>query len=351
MVLRKMMEEVFLSYIQRVDFAGLDVMNGLSGINYASMNRQSFLKVATFINRLKSDFPLLKYGCLLWHDQLVWSSTRSPSDLQDVYDYFTDPETGRVYDGLINQVKRKGEPVTHGRRASLRAPAPRSATSRKGRRFTGYLVGPPQLNTVSTDTTLKEVYIGDDGDPYFLIVYQFEDDTTFIFLIPTSAIVQPLQSDNQLLLPLEQNPRRIEFYVKLADHLNKNLAEIAQVVQAGWTNARQVGDFAEQHFRYLYFNSSTLSFKSSISRHKTTQLTPDLIHCLNNMHEDFLSMSADGELTELNLQTTLSDAWVVGRRNNSREFYMVFPKSEASVVDIDDDVEKFSTAYLQETRS
>lgn len=48
--------------------------------------------------------------CILWKHKIVWNGL--PGDIIDLYpllDYLTDPETGKMDDGFIDQVKPKGE--------------------------------------------------------------------------------------------------------------------------------------------------------------------------------------------------------------------------------------------------
>ncbi|KND04621.1 uncharacterized protein SPPG_00339 [Spizellomyces punctatus DAOM BR117] len=343
-ILKKTLEEFFTSYIPRIDVASLDLVNALCGIHFASLDKSSYLQISSFIHDLQSQFPILRHVCFLWHDQLVWSGLESFQDLKSVYDFLTDPETGRVYDPIVNQVKRKGEPVIATRRMGLRAPRqPKMALGRKGQRFSGYLVGPTNPSMAGVNVEMRSVYIGHHAVEHFLVVYQFEEECTLVFLIPPSSTVDVNPTDKK---PPETDIRNGEFYVHLAGFLDDRLRSLSGVLSEGWTNARHLGEFADQHFRYLYYNSMNLAFKTSIGAYKSTILTPDLITCVDRMHDDFMSSHA-GHPNELCIKTA-SDAWVIGRRSEDRELFMVFPKSDATLVDIDDEVKRFTMAYFSD---
>lgn len=52
---------------------------------------------------------MLKRSLILWKHYLAFSSMANESDAWNLYDYITHPETGKMDDGLISQVKDKGD--------------------------------------------------------------------------------------------------------------------------------------------------------------------------------------------------------------------------------------------------
>jgi hypothetical protein len=48
----------------------------------------------------------------LWKHYLVWGNHSSVDEIQFLVDYLTDPQTGKNWDQIINQVKQKNE-VSH----------------------------------------------------------------------------------------------------------------------------------------------------------------------------------------------------------------------------------------------
>jgi hypothetical protein len=49
----------------------------------------------------------------------VWNGADTVEEVRVLYDYLTDPECGKVDDGIINQVKAKGEAVISSRQLDL----------------------------------------------------------------------------------------------------------------------------------------------------------------------------------------------------------------------------------------
>ncbi|KAJ3012660.1 vacuolar fusion protein ccz1 [Thoreauomyces humboldtii] len=336
-VVRKVLDHFFTSYLPRLDFPSLDLLDAFDGIQFASLPKTSYLQVSSFIRELTAAFPSLQHPVLLWHDHLVWNGLETFDVLKPLYNYITDPETGRVYDGIVNQVKRKGEPIISTRRVSLksarqgRGPSALIKSVRRLQKFTGFLVGPAHLGSVNVD--LKTVYIGEDGNPHHLIVYQLEEECTLVLPIP-------LSSSNV------EDVCTAEFYARLSPFLDERLKVLMPIFAEGWASARSLGEFADQHFRYFYYNSMNLAFKTSIGSYKSTILTPDLVQSLSAMHEDLARVT--DVANELCVKTTTSESWIIGRRSGSRELYLVFPKSEMGLVDVDDEVKTFTMAYFSD---
>lgn len=56
----------------------------------------------------RDQFPILKQSIVLWKHHLAFSGMGNKVDASVIYDYLTHPETGKLDDGLISQVKEKG---------------------------------------------------------------------------------------------------------------------------------------------------------------------------------------------------------------------------------------------------
>jgi len=68
-----------------------------------------------------------------------------------------------------------------------------------------------------------------------------------------------------------------------------------------------------------------LALKSSLER---DTLTPDTIRILNKMHSDFES---NAQLSEILIS---NEGWIVGRKSDQREFYIIFDEKNANLLEI-----------------
>jgi len=95
----------------------------------------------------------------------------------------------------------------------------------------------------------------------------------------------------------------------------------------------------DEGFRYLYFNHMNLALKSSIER---DSLSPDTIRILNKMHNDFENSP---QLSEILIS---NEGWIVGRKSDQREFYILFDEKNANLLEINDEVKKLSAIYFRD---
>jgi len=99
----------------------------------------------------------------------------------------------------------------------------------------------------------------------------------------------------------------------------------------------------DEGFRYLYFNHMNLALKTSLER---DQLSNDIVRVLNKMHADFDRMPSLSEVI-LHLGTQ-NDGWIVGRKSDQREFYIIFDQKSANLLEINEEVKKLSSTYFKD---
>jgi len=99
----------------------------------------------------------------------------------------------------------------------------------------------------------------------------------------------------------------------------------------------------DEGFRYLYFNHMNLALKTSLER---DQLPNDIVRVLNKMHADF---ERNSSLSEVILHLgTQNDVWIVGRKSDQREFYIIFDQKSANLLEINEEVKKLSSIYFKD---
>ena len=211
-------------------------------------------------------------SCLFYKHYLLWNGLSDIDDVLSVYDYITDPETGKIDDLMINQVKMKGEPVVSSRPSCLahlftdklnlaghsehssasHALKPSFAADKQESSdtglFSGFLVGPAEADDEAIGGSpldfkrtcrLKRVYLGTNKDPYGLIVYQvnlnrllqscihfidnqlkFQNDLTAVFFVDVNS------EDAELLSELGVYVRMKEFMQAALYPILKRLQDI-----------------------------------------------------------------------------------------------------------------------------
>ena len=198
------------------------------GIQSAPFPDSIYRQVITACTRLCTEITLPKAKMmLLWKETLCWSSLDSHQDTKLIYDYLTNPTTGLLDDGILNQTKTKGEAAISARaypsphpntlpknttiEALFRKPVPQP-------RFSGFLVGPDLTNPSSQPYKVQLVFLT-DLMPYLFIVYQWQDEYTLSFLTPVQDGAESIS---------------LEYYTHLASSIAHALPPLqALVAQTG----------------------------------------------------------------------------------------------------------------------
>jgi hypothetical protein len=87
---------------------------------------------------------------------------------------------------------------------------------------------------------------------------------------------------------------------------------------------------AEDKYRYIYFNQMNLALKTSL-KNRRLDLTRDILIIVTQMHTDF--ERAQENVTEVMIRTH-NDIWVVGKRSDQREFYVVFDQESSNLLEV-----------------
>jgi len=100
----------------------------------------------------------------------------------------------------------------------------------------------------------------------------------------------------------------------------------------------------EDQYRYIYFNHMNLAMKTSYNmKTKSADLDRATLKILNELHAEF-KKSTDNS-SEV-LVRTANDRWIVARKSDQREFYVLFESKTAHLIEINDEVKKLSTTYF-----
>ena len=101
------------------------------------------------------------------------------------------------------------------------------------------------------------------------------------------------------------------------------------------------GSNSSQPHRFIYFNHMNLALKTSL-RGRGRTLSRNLMHAISELHRDF----ADYNSAELMVKTG-DDAWLVAKRDDHREFVVIFENAKsANLIEVADEVRRLSSTFF-----
>lgn len=311
--------DFYSSFLSQLDISSLDILSSLNGFSYFPLRRQSHISISTFINSIESRYPKsVGTISILYKHHLIWCGFDEIKDFIDLYDYITDPNTGKISDSVINQVKLKDEAVISTRQMNLdsivKTTFIKALFSRnKNALFSGYLVGPLDFENRHIPT---RIYIGKQLDPHGLIVYQFSQTITIIVTIPND------------ILPSN------EFYKDFVSYLSDRLPPIYDMIRFDQLQSQKVGDLLDSSYRYITHNSTSNVTRTSIGCFKTTSVEKNVVDVLNDA-EEILDKGAIEVGYKLN-----NDTWVHGIKDLGRERYSILPKFDVNIDQVEVEIQK-----------
>jgi len=99
---------------------------------------------------------------------------------------------------------------------------------------------------------------------------------------------------------------------------------------------------ADDGFRYLYFNHMNLALKTSINK-KATALPKEVMKLLTELHSEF--ERSPESVCEVMLKLS-SDGWIVGRKSDRRELFVVIEGRSANLIDATEEIRKLSMSHF-----
>ncbi|CAG8709473.1 3724_t:CDS:2, partial [Racocetra fulgida] len=115
--------------------------------------------------------------------------------------------------------------------------------------------------------------------------------------------------------------------------------KVTDVPKGDATEADDVHE-GNKEYRYVFFNKLNLAIKSSLypftasngtSSSKGLTITSEMAHALCDLHED---LEKHPHLTEIYTRST-TNFWIVGKRSDGRVLYVVVPKKEVSLMEVE----------------
>ncbi|XP_030788080.1 vacuolar fusion protein CCZ1 homolog B isoform X7 [Rhinopithecus roxellana] len=243
-LLKERLEKFFHRYLQTLHLQSCDLLDIFGGISFFPLDKMTYLKIQSFINRMEESLNIVKYTAFLYNDQLIWSGLEQ-DDMRILYKYLT-----------TSLFPRHIEPEAMSAAVCFMIDASIQPTLDFCRRLDS-VVG-PQLTVLASD-----------------ICEQFN------------------------------------------------------------INKRMSGSEKEPQFKFIYFNHMNLAEKSTVHMRKTpsvslTSVHPDLMKILGDINSDFTRVDEDEEI----IVKAMSDYWVVGKKSDRRELYVILNQKNANLIEV-----------------
>ena len=287
-------------YLQTLNFSHLDIRDIYHGIVFLPVDQSIFLKVQSFLNLVETSFPAVVHTCFLYDDQLLWTSLEQ-NDMRILFKYLTTSLFPAMADS-DNEMKSTNH----------------QTSTNVGRFLTASIETIEGLKT--TAKRAPRLFISSNGElkEYYLVVYK-----------AVSAVV--------CLLVSTQPPPSVDFYMRLHGFIGVPLAHLSYKIseQSSKFHINQT----DQQYRFLYFNQMNLAIKTTIHSRKSSpvmSVTNDMMKLIVDIRSDLDGMPGDREMILKNL----ADCWIVGRRSDKREFFVILNQKNASLVDINEEVKR-----------
>lgn len=293
-------------YLQTLNFAQFDILDIYHGVAFLPVDQNIFLRVQSFLNLIETSFPSVVHSCFLYNDQLLWTSLEQ-GDMRILYKYLTTslfPATSEN-DGESKSLNQQN-------------------SSNPGRFLTASIETIEGLTSNAKRAPRIFIETGGELKEYYLVVYKAINSIVCLL-----ASTQPLPT--------------VDFYLKLHGFIGAQLAHLSYKI-AEQSSRIQVNQH-DQQYRFLYFNEMNLAIKTTIHSKKSsplTSVTSDMMKLIIDIRSDMNAMTGDREM----IMKNISDCWIVGRRSDKREFFVILNQKNASLVDINEEVRRLlSTSF------
>ncbi|CAG8638474.1 9133_t:CDS:2, partial [Acaulospora colombiana] len=148
----------------------------------------------------------------------------------------------------------------------------------------------------------------------------------------TIALLIPNSSENS------KKMNDIEFYRSIHTCLSSRSEDLIKTLHEENERSKKLGTDIDKEYRYLLFNKTSLAVKSSLypintpsTLSKGLTITSEMAHSLCDLYED---LEKYPQMTEICTRSS-SNFWVVGKRSDDYVLYVVVPKKEASIMEIE----------------
>ncbi|CAH3105992.1 unnamed protein product [Pocillopora meandrina] len=296
----KRLEHFYTSYLQTLNFSQFNLLDVFSGINFLPLDKNTFLRIQSFINVIEHTFSQVRYTSFLYSEKLVWSGLEQ-EDMRILYKYLVTS----LFPSTID-LESMENPRSQG--YVIVQPKPHH-----GR----FITGPTELDDVPIPRPPPKIFVNTDSEQeeLILVVYKALEAT--------------------ICLMISGSYPTLDFFRKIDNFIGPQLTTLANIIGEQSAKKQQSSD---QQYRYLYFNHMNLAQKSSVHSKKSSLpcVAPEIMRLMGDISADFASFQEDGET----FVKTMSDCWIVGRKSDQRELFVILNQKSANLIEIDEEVKR-----------
>uniref|UniRef100_A0A8D0E5C1 Vacuolar fusion protein CCZ1 homolog n=1 Tax=Salvator merianae TaxID=96440 RepID=A0A8D0E5C1_SALMN len=307
-VLKERLEKFFHRYLQTLHLQSWDLLDVFCGISFFPLDKMTYLKIQSFINKMEESLSIVKYTAFLYNDQLIWSGLEQ-DDMRILYKYLT-----------TSLFPRHIEPELAGRDSPIHAEMPGNL-----QHYGRFLTGPLNLNDPEAKCRFPKIFVNTDS--------AYEELHLIVYKAMSAVVCFMIDASIQLTL---------EFCRKLDSIVGPQLTVLASDICEQYNvNKRMSSSEKEPQFKFIYFNHMNLAEKSTIHMRRTpsislTSVHPDLMKILGDINNDFTRVDDDEEI----IVKAMSDYWIVGKKSDQRELYVILNQKNANLIEVNEEVKK-----------
>nr|XP_016936152.2 vacuolar fusion protein CCZ1 homolog [Drosophila suzukii] len=285
-----------------------DIIDMLHSIQYLPLDKSLFLRAQNF-GTLGETFPAIKQIIMLYQEQVLCGGKLKPEDLHSLHSFV-------VQHVLKAEASNSSIAVSPSLKRSIsECQVGGFVRNQKGE-------GDNQEVVIEEDHPLKVyVTLEKEAKPYYLLIYRALHITLCLFL------------------DADQPPPKQELYDELHGYMAPQLTSLARDI-TNELNKEAVGATGQENStgdmapKYLFINEQSLQHHTNFQRHLPQGLPRNVLSIiadLSNSSEKEEMENAPAE--ELQVKTT-NDYWIVKRRCNYRQYYVILCNSKATLLDV-----------------
>lgn len=305
---KQRLDHFYSRYLQTLKPQFCDILDIFCGIHFMPLDKNTFLRVQCFINLLEATFSSVKYTAFLYNDQLVWSGLEQ-EDMRIMYKYLTTS----LFPTHLEQ--------------ELQGSTTSPARIQGGVHYGKFITGPPDIKNEQNLGKIPRVYINTDeeNEECYLLVYRAHN-ASVCMLINVSATLN------------------FELCQKIDAFLGPQLTQLASDIGEQYSKRLSVN--LDPPYRYIYFNHMNLAQKTTVHTENkkvpAVNIPQDTLRLISDISSDIARNGEDGET----IVKTASENWVVGKRSDQREFYVVINQKNANLIEINEEVKRLCASHF-----